>query len=150
MNKPQTVLEIVHKYEEDVKKAHLRCHTGTELYNELERIRAEEFIPVGSLDKPLQEGETYQIVTIQHPKHPEVKAILNIWFMGKDIVLGGFGWFEYFDYEELHREREKKQNSCPKCGKKNPYHYDFDRRRCRCSNPKCRHKWTVKEKTTKR
>ena len=144
MKQPKTVLEIVRKYEEDIKKAHLGYHTGKELHNELERIHAEEFIPVGSLDKPLQEGETYQIVTIQHPEHPKVKALLNIWFMEEDIVLGGLGWHEYNNYEKLHQENKKlnrEPNTCPKCGKKNPYHYDFDLRRCTCSNPKCRHKW---------
>lgn len=145
MNKPKTVLEIVLKYEEDVKKANLE-YSGTELLHKLEEIYAENFIPVDSLLQVLQEGKAYQIVTIQHPDYPDITAILNVWFVEKDIVLGGLGWFEYNDYEEMHREIKRKPNTCPKCGKGNPYHYDFDRTRCRCSDPKCRHKWTEAKK----
>ena len=48
-----------------------------------------------------------QSVTITNPNNPIKQAVLNIYFLGDDIVLGGIGWFEYFDYEKIQKKKEK-------------------------------------------
>ena len=52
--------------------------------------------------------KAYQTVVIQHPDYSDIKAILDVWFIGKDIVFGGIGWFEFFDYEKQIKEKNKK------------------------------------------
>ena len=51
-----------------------------------------------------------QTITIVNPNDPTRQAILNIWFIGKDIVLGGIGWIEYYDYEEQKKREERAKN----------------------------------------
>ena len=51
-----------------------------------------------------------QTIQIHHPDNPVRTAVLNIWFMDNgDIVIGGIGWYERFDYDELQKEKEEKQ-----------------------------------------
>ena len=50
-----------------------------------------------------------QTITIVNPNDSTRQAVLNIWFIGKDIVIGGVGWYEYYDYEELLKKGEIKQ-----------------------------------------
>ena len=48
-----------------------------------------------------------QTITIQHPDKLTRSAVLNIWFMDNgDIVIGGIGWYERFDYDKLQKEKE--------------------------------------------
>lgn len=45
-----------------------------------------------------------QSILIINPNNPEaVKAVIDIWFIGDDIVLGGLGWYEYGDYEKMKK-----------------------------------------------
>ena len=48
-----------------------------------------------------------QTIIITNPNNPIKQAVLNIYFLGDDIVLGGIGWFEYFDYEKIQKKKEK-------------------------------------------
>lgn len=44
-----------------------------------------------------------QTITIVNPNDQTQQAVLNIWFIGKDIVIDGIGWYEYYDYEKLQK-----------------------------------------------
>jgi len=48
-----------------------------------------------------------QTIIITNPNNPTKQAVLNIYFMDDDIVFGGIGWYEYFDYEKVHNKKEK-------------------------------------------
>jgi hypothetical protein len=47
-----------------------------------------------------------QTIIITNPNNPLKQAVLNIYFIGNDIVVGGIGWYEYFEYEKM-MEKEK-------------------------------------------
>ena len=48
-----------------------------------------------------------QTIIIVNPNNSTKQAVVNIWYIGDDIVLGGIGWCEYFDYEEIQKAKEK-------------------------------------------
>lgn len=51
-----------------------------------------------------------QTMMIVNPHDQTQQAVLNIWFIGKDIVIGGIGWYEYYDYEKLNKAKVKNKN----------------------------------------
>jgi hypothetical protein len=55
-----------------------------------------------------------QTITVTNPNDQTRQAVLNIWFIGKDIVIGGIGWTEYYDYEKQKgTSLPNKQSSLP-------------------------------------
>ena len=47
-----------------------------------------------------------QTITITNPNNLTKQAVLNIYFIGDDIVFGGINWYEYFDYEKMQQEKK--------------------------------------------
>jgi len=48
-----------------------------------------------------------QTITVVNPNFRTSQAVLNIWFIGKDIVIGGIGWYEYQEYEKLQKKEKE-------------------------------------------
>lgn len=46
-----------------------------------------------------------QTITIANPHNPVKQAVLNIWFVDDDIVIGGINWFEYYEYKKLNKTK---------------------------------------------
>jgi hypothetical protein len=45
-----------------------------------------------------------------NPNNPTKQAVVNIWFVGDDIVLGGLEWYEYYEYEKIQKLKLKTKN----------------------------------------
>ena len=93
MTEKKTLIEVVRKYREREKTALLE-YSGSELFNELEKLRNESWIQVEGLVAELQDDKHKTL-----PTHKEIQEMIGdpLGMKINSVFLGGFqsGWFNH-------------------------------------------------------